>query len=299
MKLAVFGKSGQLSQALRHLVSNGTHDAVFYDRNDCNLAASPADISRFVAKIPDADVVIIAAAYTGVEQAESDQNTAFAVNARAPAIIAQSCKLRGIPVVYISTDYVFDGTKNTPYGPDHPTNPLNVYGQSKRGGEIAIQECGCDAAIIRTSWLFNGQGRNFMTTMLNMEQSGKRIKVIGDQIGRPTYVGHLADAVLRVSQRLHVNRPDNVEIFHVTNTGDPISWAGFAREIFKKSDTKLKTPIVVDEISTREYDKKVSRPAYSVLDTSIFEKTYRVTLPDWHVGLELALAEWRRSKMGS
>lgn len=294
MKLAVFGKSGQLSQALHQMTQTLSIEAVFYDRRDCDLAACSEKIRKFASDLPAIDIVVLAAAYTGVEQAEDDVKTAFAVNATAPAIIAEICRERGIPLIYISTDYVFDGAEKTPYFPDHPPSPLNVYGSSKRAGEVAVLESGgTGAVVLRTSWLFDGLGRNFMTTMLKMEESGKRIKVIGDQIGRPTYVRLLAEMVLKVAERLHV-RPDETRgIFHVTNTGDPVSWAGFAREIFKKSGTKLKAPVIVDEILTKEYAKKVTRPAYSVLDTSSFENTFGITLPDWREGLKLALGEWR------
>ncbi|NNC37519.1 MAG: dTDP-4-dehydrorhamnose reductase [Hyphomonadaceae bacterium] len=294
MKLAIFGKSGQLSRALQRQLNAGPHTAMYFDRNACNLASDPADIYEFACDMLEVDVVVLAAAYTGVEQAEDDQETAFAVNAKAPEVIADVCARRDIPLIYISTDYVFDGEMQSPYQPDYPANPLNVYGRSKLAGENAILERQCEAVVLRTSWLFDGNGRNFMTAMLKMEENGKRIRVIGDQIGRPTYVGHLADAVLKVASRLNNKNESKTGVYHVTNTGDPVSWAGFAREIFKKSGTQLSAPVIIDEILTEEYAKRVARPAYSVLDTSSFEKTFGLTLPDWRDGLDLALAEWRQ-----
>jgi len=133
-----------------------------------------------------------------------------------------------------------------------------------------------------------------MTTMLKLEESGKRIRVIGDQIGRPTYVGHLAEAVIQVAVKQSSKNSESSDVFHVTNAGEPISWAGFAREIFKQSGTKLNSPVIVDEVLTKEYEKKVARPAYSVLDISSFENTFGVTLPDWQEGLVLALTEWHK-----
>jgi len=294
MKITVFGKSGQLSQALQRHIKGSHHDVIYFDRHDCNLAADSDEIRSFTSNMKMADIVILAAAYTGVEQAENDEETAFAVNAVAPSVISDVCKKRGIPLIYISTDYVFDGQKSTPYLPQDLTNPLNVYGRSKRAGELAILGSGADATVLRTSWLFGGFGRNFMTTMLKLEESGKRIRVIGDQIGRPTYVEHLAEAVMSVAGRLHRKDPNGMGLYHVTNTGEPVSWAEFAREIFEKSETTLSAPVFVDEILTREYEKKVARPAYSVLDTSSFEKTFDVALPEWRAGLILALAEWQK-----
>lgn len=294
MKLAVFGKSGQLSQALNRVTLGSPCEAVFYSRQDCNLAADAEEIRKFVTQMPKADVVVIAAAYTGVEQAEQDVDTAFAVNAKAPEIIAKICKQRGIPLIYISTDYVFDGAEISPYEPDHSPSPLNVYGRSKRAGEIAVVESGAEYVILRTSWLFDGLGRNFMTTMLKLQKDGKRIKVIGDQIGRPTYVGHLAESVIRAAVRLCDTGHNCSGLYHVTNTGEPVSWAGFARAIFKEYGSNINTSVIVDEVLTKEYENKVARPAYSVLDTSSFEKTFCVTLSDWHEGLDLALAEWRQ-----
>ena len=293
MKLAVFGKSGQLSQALQGLVGKTENEAVFYSRQDCNLAHPTTLVRQFADSMPDVDAVVLAAAYTGVVQAEDDRETAFAVNAQAPEIIAKVCKKRAIPLIYISTDYVFDGMENAPYKTDHLPNPINVYGQSKRAGEVAIRDSGCPFAVLRTSWLFNGQGLNFMTSMLKREENGKRIKVVGDQIGRPTYLGHLAKAVLDVSEQMSENALEKSGIYHVTNTGDPVSWAEFAREIFKKSGTNLVSPVVIDEILTKEYEMKVARPPYSVLDVSSFEKTFGLKMPDWRDGLALALAEWR------
>lgn len=295
MKLAIFGKTGQLSRALAAQLRPGPHHAVFYDRNDCNLAADINEIRKFAAEMPDADIVILAAAYTGVEQAEDDRDIAFAVNAHAPAAIADICRSRDIGLIYISTDYVFDGRQRSPYLPEYPTNPLNVYGQSKQAGEMAIAKSGCVSAILRTSWLFDGLGRNFMTTMLKMEENGRRISVIGDQIGRPTYVGHLANSIVLVAEALNKHGEKKAGLFHVTNTGDPVSWAGFARSIFEQSGTVLNSPVIIDEVLTKEYEKKVVRPAYSVLDTSSFEKTFGVDLPDWQMGLELALKEWRQT----
>jgi len=295
VKIAIFGKTGQLARALRHRIESESLDAVFYNREDCDLSAKTETILNFVKTMPAADIVILAAAYTGVDQAETEHETAFAVNARAPGVIATVCSERNIPLIYISTDYVFNGNSQTPYRPtDHP-EPLNVYGQSKAAGEQAIEASGCRALILRTSWIFDGTGRNFMTAILKRAQENKAIEVINDQFGRPTFAEHLAQAVLVAGHQLATTSASRCAFYHVTNTGVPVSWAQFARTILSKTESDFADEIVLNEIQSKDYKSIANRPAYSVLDVTDFERRFEHALPDWKDGLEIALEKWRTS----
>ena len=190
-----------------------------------------------------------------------------------------------IPLIHISTDYVFDGEADMPYQPDDDTDPLGVYGASKLDGELAILESGARALILRTSWLYDAEGRNFLTTMLKLAKENDTIPVVDDQFGRPTYVGHLAQAIFRAADYFSQEPDMETGIYHVTNGGEDVSWAGFAKAIFKAKGIDVK----VDDIPTSDYPTAAERPAYSVLETENFERTFRHPLPDWQAGLRDAL----------
>ena len=296
--LVVIGKTGQLARALRKEISQQTHKnqrlqtADFIDRETLDLTSTADVIRETLDNLPPCDAIILAAAYTAVDQAETDIQSAMAVNARAPGIIAQFCKDRNIPLIHISTDYVFSGkthnpTTMQPYKITDETAPLNVYGRSKREGELAIQASKCRYAILRTSWVYDGLGKNFLTTMLRLAQTHDTISVVHDQYGRPTYARHLAAAVLRTTSDMISDKEASHGLFHVTNTGPIISWSDFAQAIFKQQSLKTR----IKPITTAEYPTPAQRPFYSVMDTSKFESLFDYTLPNWQAGLTAALAE--------
>jgi len=295
LNFAIIGKTGQLGRALMRQIPLHGHDAVFYDRAACDLSDSPEILESFIANMGGVDAVIISAAYTAVDQAESDKDMAIRVNTLAPAAIARGCAERSIPLVHVSTDYVFDGTATTPYEPDHPTRPISVYGTTKLGGEQGIRDSGAKAAILRTAWVFDGTGKNFLTTMLRLAKDRDTLGVVGDQIGRPIYAGHLADACIRAAVKLCKNTKAHQGVFHVSGTGQPISWADFARAIFDGARKQISHDMTVNAIPTTGYPTPAARPAYSVLDVSLFEKIFDMSLPTWNEGLEAALAEWRHN----
>ena len=286
LRIAIIGKSGQLARAL---ISEGEelgHEIIALDREALDLTSAPSDIEAAVIGLPSGlDALILAAAYTNVDGAETDSSTAYAVNATAPAVIARVCAQHDITLIHISTDYVFDGDNDVPYLPDDDTDPLGVYGASKLDGELAILESGARALIFRTTWLYDGLGKNFLTTMLRLAESRDVISVVDDQIGRPTYAGHLAQAILKAVDVLSQNLDIPADVYHITNGGEPISWAGFAKAIFKAAKLKVK----VDNIPSSDYPTPAERPAFSVLDTDSFERTFRHPLPDWQTGLRAAL----------
>lgn len=285
--IVVIGKTGQLARALKKEIDASEHTATFLDRRHLDLTSSPELIQETLNNLPACDAIILAAAYTAVDDAETDQEKAFAANGRAPGVFAAFCKTEDIPLVHISTDYVFNGKASELYKVTDPTDPINCYGASKREGELAIQRSGCRHVILRTSWVFDNYGKNFLTTMLRLGQTHEIINVVGDQKGRPTYAGHLAKATLLAAQKLILKTAECQGLFNVTNTGLAISWAEFARTIFKSQNMDVQ----VKAITTAQYPTPAMRPAFSALDTSKFELLFGYELPSWQEGLFAALAD--------
>ncbi|WP_415810338.1 dTDP-4-dehydrorhamnose reductase [Litorimonas haliclonae] len=295
LNLQVIGKTGQLARALNRRASEFGHNITCYGRELIDLTSSPGKIEEFIARLPNAtDAVVIAAAYTAVDKAETDQKTAFAVNGIAPKVIAEACAKRGFSLVHISTDYVFDGYAKMPYKIDHPTNPVNIYGASKREGEIGVVNSSANSVVLRTSWLFDGTGKNFLTTILSLGASKEVLNIVDNQFGRPTYAGHLADAVIKTAQSLgELKAPFSLidRIYHVSNNGPVISWADYAKYIFKASPNKHYKAVQIQPISASEFPSKAQRPAYSALDPSAFERQFSYKLPHWKSGIRTALSE--------
>lgn len=280
----LIGETGQLARALarsltaRHLPYNTI------GRYHANLAVNPESITALIAA-SGARAVINCSAYTDVDGAEIEQTAARYLNALAPGFMAEACAAQDIPFLHISTDYVFDGMATTPYEPSAKIAPINAYGQSKADGEIAVTQAGGRSLILRTSWLYDGAGRNFVTTMLRLAAGQREIRVVNDQIGRPTYAGHLAEACVKALSDM----PASPEIMHVTNTGAPISWAEFANAIFDQAGVTCK----VTGIPAAQYKTAARRPAYSVLDTQMFEYHFDHLIEPWQTGLTLAIEELR------
>jgi len=286
LRIALIGETGQLAKAIIREGTELEHRITALNRDELDLSWEATDIeNKLFDFLNGFDALILAAAYTHVDEAETDEHLAFAVNAIAPAAIAQACLRRSIPMVHISTDYVFDGKSQSPYKPGDETAPLGVYGRSKRAGELATLETNVRAIILRSSWVFDGTGRNFLTSMLRLSDSHSTVPVVNDQLGRPTYSGDLARASLRAAEYLVRGKELKSKIYHVTNVGPVISWARFAVEIFKVA----KKDIVVKEIPSSEYPTPAKRPQYSVLDTSEFESDFDFELPNWQSGLKRAL----------
>ncbi len=286
LRIAVIGKTGQLARALLNAGEEQGHEIIALGRDALDLTSSAMEIQDAIAGLPSGlDVIILAAAYTDVDGAETNSDLAYTVNATAPALIARACAQHDIPFIHISTDYVFDGDSDQPYLPEDDTDPLNVYGASKLDGELAVLASGARALILRTSWLYDAHGRNFLTTMLRLAETEASIRVVDDQFGRPTFSEHLATAILKAAGDFVAEPELETAIYHVTNGGEPISWAGFAKAIFKSS----KLDIDVDNIPTSDFPTDAERPAYSVLDTDSFERAFRHPMPEWQAGLRAAL----------
>jgi dTDP-4-dehydrorhamnose reductase len=226
------------------------------------------------------DLIINCAAYTAVDKAEDDTETCKSLNALGAANIAACAKNTGARLIHLSTDYVFDGTANRPYKEDDTTNPIGVYGLTKRDGETAVMENNPDSYIIRTSWLYGKHGNNFVHTMLRLMNERDEIKVVNDQRGSPTWSYDLANTILAVN-----NIPFG--IYHFSNEGDT-TWFDFAKEIYKQGKELglIKKDCNVKPCTSAEYPSKVRRPAYSLLDKSKIKKALGIEIPAWDKSLK-------------
>ena len=277
--LLVFGKTGQVATELSRI----TPDAYFAGRDEADLTdpAACADLIR--SRKPDA--VINAAAYTAVDKAEEDQQTAKLVNADAPAAMAAACSELGIPFVHISTDYVFDGSGDQPRAEDASTNPLGAYGQTKLDGEQAIAAAGGQNAILRTSWVFSAHGNNFVKTMRRLGKERDRLTIVADQIGGPTAAADIARAVLTMAKTMSTD-PSKTGIYHFSGAPD-VSWADFAREIFAQSDLTTE----VADIPTSDYPTPAKRPLNSRLHCAAVSHDFGIARPDWRQSLADVIKE--------
>jgi dTDP-4-dehydrorhamnose reductase len=261
------------------------HDVVGLARADLDVTDGGAVRSAFEAERPDA--VVNCAAYTNVDGAEADEAAATLLNGAAVGYVAGVAAAVGASVVQPSTDYVFDGLKTSPYVESDPTAPRSAYGRSKLAGEHAVAGANDRHFVVRTSWLFGVAGKNFVDTMLGLGRDRDELKVVHDQVGCPTYTGHLAAALVRLA-----TRSDAYGIHHVAGGGGECSWFEFATEIFRQAEIDVRTV----PCTTEEFPRPAPRPAYSVLGS---ERPDAIRLPDWREGLASYLAELPCPRPGS
>lgn len=282
MKVLVFGHSGQVATELRALDSDDIQITALA-RADADLTDPAACAAAINAHAPDA--VINAAAYTAVDKAESDAETAQIINAESPAAMACTCAARDIPFVSISTDYVFSGVGNTPWEPADPTDPQSVYGRTKRDGEVAIVNAGERYAVLRTSWVVSAHGNNFVKTMLRLGAEREALTIVADQIGGPTGAIEIAQACIKIAKTL-VSEPEKSGIYHFSGAPDT-SWADFARAIFDAA----KIPCAVTDIPSSDYPTPAKRPLNSRLDCTTTEAAFGISRPDWRESLTHILTQ--------
>ena len=286
MRVLIFGGGGQLGREFRRLDGRNGHQVIA-------LARSQADIVRpavALAAVRDAgaEAVVNAAAYTAVDRAESEPEVAFSVNRDGARHVAAACAERGLPVVHISTDYVFDGAGQGAYLPDHPVAPIGVYGASKEAGERAVRDTHDRHAILRTSWVFGAYGHNFVKTMLRLGAEREELGVVGDQFGCPTPARDLAAAVLDILPLLGEGRWGT---YHYCGAGRT-SWHGFAERIFELREAITGAPPPrLRAIATAEYPTPAPRPTNSELDCSGFAATFGLAPRSWNPGLAEVLSE--------
>lgn len=281
MKVLVTGGNGQLGRATARRCTAANHAVVALDVEHLDIRDRDA-LDRALAQHRP-DVVINAAAYTAVDRAETERDAAFAINETGAGNVARACEAAGVRLLHVSTDYVFDGTNTVPYVETDPLAPLGAYGESKAAGEALVHAAG--GTVVRTSWLFEAGGPSFVHTMLRLFQERPVLRVVGDQVGCPTWADDLADALLVLAQRSALE-----PTYHFCNEG-VTSWHGFAVAIVEAA--RVHRPGAcerVEAITTAEYPTPARRPAYSVLDTTRVRAAGAVT-PSWRRGLEVVVAE--------
>ena len=276
--ILVTGGSGQVGGALVRLGAPAGFRFISPARAEMELA-DPASIAAFVASRPWA-AVINAGAYTAVDRAQSEVEAAWRVNALAPACLARASAEAGVPLIHVSTDYVFPGDMDRPYREDDPVGPLGVYGASKEGGEQAVRTGNPRHAIVRTSWVVSAHGANFLKTMLRLGADRDVLRVVADQQGAPTAAADLADVLALIAQRMIVDPHAPVGTFHFANAG-ATTWAGFAAEIFRLSAARGGPSTRVEPIATKDYPTPAPRPANSRLDLQRIREIHGVHPRPW------------------
>jgi len=292
MKILLTGGNGQVGWELaRALLPLG--EVIAVDRSQADLA-DPDGLRRVIQKFSP-DVVVNPAAYTAVDKAETDRESAFLVNAEAPRVLAEEAAKNSALLVHYSTDYVFDGTKNAPYTEDDATHPLNVYGQSKLAGEQAIQATGADHLILRTSWVYAARGQNFLRTILRLAAEREELNIVADQIGSPTWARLIAEATAHIVRQALLERQQgsfSSGIYNLTSTGET-SWHGFAQaivEIARQQGQPLKNR-AIHPIPTTDYPVPAKRPLYSRLSMDRLERRFGLKMPSWDSALKLCMGD--------
>jgi dTDP-4-dehydrorhamnose reductase len=285
VRLIVIGREGQAARALAERVPAHGVTAVLLGRPQLDLA-DPSGIEDLLAEA-GGDLIVNAAAYTAVDQAEAEPDLANAINGVGAGVIAGIAATMGVPLIHLSTDYVFDGAAERPYREDDAPCPVGVYGSSKLLGEQAVASETPNHTILRTAWVYSPFGRNFAKTMLRLAREREEIAVVADQHGSPTSALDIADGIIAVGRNL-LARPDETDlrgIFHMTGSGFA-TWADFATEIFQESARFGGPAARVRPIATAEYLTSAKRPANSRLDCSKLARIHSVTLPVWQTSLE-------------
>lgn len=272
-KVLVTGARGQLGQDLMILLRERGYDAFGFSREELDITDMEKVKETFTSIRPD--VVLHTAAYTKVDQAEEEMDLAFAVNGWGTRNVAVASEEVGAELVYISTDYVFDGEKGKPYLEYDRTAPLNVYGASKEMGEQMVRDFHSRFFIVRTSWVYGAYGANFVKTMLRLGKEQPAVRVVNDQIGSPTYTVDLAEALLQVIDT------EKYGIYHLSNTGQ-CSWYEFAKAIFEEAGMQ----VTVEPIHTEAFPRPAKRPKYSVLDHTAWRLNGFPPMPHWRDGLK-------------
>jgi len=301
------GKNGQVGFELERLLPR-LGKLVALDRRDLDFS-SPSEIRRTVQELRPR-LIVNATAYTAVDQAETDQHSARAVNAEAPAILAEEAKKLGAALVHFSTDYVFDGLKISPYVEGDPANPASIYGKTKLAGEEAVRQTGVPHLIFRIAWVYGTRGRNFLLTILRLASQREELRVVSDQFGAPTWCREIARTTASILQSLSVGSDLETSLsniggtYHMTASGIT-TWFEFARAICGEASrapsdlswmatSTAGRPLMVKRIvpiTTAEYPRLAQRPAYSVLSSERLFQTFNVRLPDWRVQLHSAFSD--------
>lgn len=289
MRLLVTGKFGQVATALRERGATEGIDVISIGRPEFDL--SDAQANRSAIREAQPDVIVSAAAYTAVDKAESEPEPAEAINAIGPAVIARAAADLDVPVIHLSTDYVFDGRKPTPYVETDPTNPLGVYGRTKLAGERNVAASTPNHVILRTAWVYSPFGNNFLKTMLRLGVDRQELHIVDDQHGNPTSALDIAEAIIAIGRNLTTAPTDATlrGVFHLSGRGEA-SWADFAAEIFAVSGEMDGPTAEVVRIDTTEYPTPARRPANSRLSSEKLHQIHGVLMPAWQASTRKTIA---------
>ena len=284
IRILVTGANGQLGKSIASLAPLYPQFLFTFANREQLSITDVIAVKQVIAEVKP-DFVINAAAYTAVDKAETDIEGANAVNGTAPGILAAASQTAGAGFIHVSTDYVFDGTSETPYTEDHPTDPVNEYGRSKLAGEQLVMKENPKAIIIRTAWVYSEFGNNFVKTMMRLMKDRPQIGVVFDQVGAPTYAVDLAAAILDIIDKsVNASEAWVPGIYHYSNRGK-ISWYDFASAI----KSRIGASSTVNAITTPEFPTPAKRPAFSLLDTQKIRDTFQLTIPQWEHSLDVCL----------
>lgn len=292
MRVLLTGANGQVGWELRRSLTP-IGDVLAMDRLTCDLSR-PHDLPGII-RDAKPDIIVNAAAYTAVDKAEKEEELATLVNGTAVDIMAAEARQLGALLIHYSTDYVFNGTKDSPYTEDDPPNPINAYGRSKLAGERAIDQSGSDYLILRTCWVFAARGHNFLLTILRLARERNELSIVADQIGAPTWARHIADATALIVQRACRERAKANFVSGILNVaaGGETSWCGFAQAIVDQAMTHglLRNRPKVRPIATSDYPLPAARPKNSRFAGQRLRKRFGIALTEWQQGLALCLQD--------
>jgi dTDP-4-dehydrorhamnose reductase len=289
LRILISGQHGQVSQALQHSLKD-LGELIVLGRDRLDLS-QPESIRSVVRELTP-DLIINAAAHTAVDQAESEPELAFSINATSPGVFAEEAAALGIPLIHYSTDYVFDGSKDAPWIESDTPHPLGVYGSSKLAGEQAIAAVGGQHLILRTSWVYSLTGRNFLLTMQRLLQERETLTVVADQIGAPTWAGTIAQSTRELIERWRDDSAGTWGVYHLTASGET-SWFGFAQAIGQTLIDSGKKCAALAPIPSSAYPTPAVRPLNSRLDCSRLQREWGVSQPNWHDAMLECLAQRR------
>lgn len=289
LRIAITGREGQVARAMTALGPSMGAEILAVGRPELDLA-DPGSVHPALAAVrPEA--IVSAAAYTAVDKAETESDLAFAINGVGAGAVAEAANVLNVPVLHLSTDYVFDGAKAEPYVETDPTGPTSVYGASKLDGERRVAAATANHAIFRTAWVYSPHNSNFLKTMLRLGEKRETLSVVADQRGCPTSAEDIARALILAARRM-VEDGDarHRGIFHLTGSGEA-SWAEFAGEIFQQAERYGRRPVAVIPISSDEYPSPVKRPANSRLSGEKLKRIHGIALPDWRKSTRKVVSE--------
>ncbi len=294
MTILIFGANGQVGRACQQEAKLRHMSAKVINRSEVDLRSAGEAYSAIIKHQPT--IVINAAAYTAVDKAESEPDTAKVINATSPEQMAKACQILSIPLVQLSTDYVFDGKAQHPYNEQDKTNPQNIYGQTKLQGENAVLNNCEKPLVLRTSWVFGLNGNNFVKTMLQLGADREQLNIVADQIGSPTFANHIAETIFDLAALYQTGSHLPWGVYHLTDR-EPTTWYKFACEIFTMGVAMdlLKYQPRLNPITTAEYPTPATRPSFSVLDCNKLEALLGRPMKPWHTGLKQVISSVKTS----